>query len=471
MTAGPAAAPERLDHRTPRARRRGSGRATRRSGRARTRRAGSAGSTSRHGCARTPTACCASRRARRAASGRRRGRPARDGRLVARARGAPAVVRRRELPRPRHDPSAGDPRPRRRGSTSSRTLFVSASKSGSTLETRSHTDYFWKLAPRGEQWVAITDPGSKLAELAHERSLRGRRPRRADDRRPLLGALPVRAPACRADGRRHRRRCSSGPARWPRPAGDDEGNPGLELGLSLGEGVAGRPRQGLPARRRRVRALGRAAARRVDREAGQGARSRPGRARGRARPPGAGGAAARSARARPGVLPLGVRDRRRGLDPRDQPVRPAGRPGREGQDERGAREPGDVELEPEGSVEELLAGAAPPDYVCIQAFVNPTPANEATDRCARRRARRAHRLRRHARLRPALPALHGPAAQGRPRHRALPAGRRGLRRGAADPRAALRLRPADPRPGGGRLRVAARARPAHRAGPARGGRA
>src|SRR6185437_5455593 len=30
-----------------------------------------------------------------------------------------------------------------------RTLFVSASKSGTTLETRSHTDYFWQRAPRG----------------------------------------------------------------------------------------------------------------------------------------------------------------------------------------------------------------------------------------------------------------------------------------------------------------------------------
>ena len=51
-----------------------------------------------------------------------------------------------------------------------RTLFLSASKSGSTLETRAHTDYFWQLAPRGEQWVAITDPGSELAALAGERS-------------------------------------------------------------------------------------------------------------------------------------------------------------------------------------------------------------------------------------------------------------------------------------------------------------
>ena len=50
-----------------------------------------------------------------------------------------------------------------------RTLFISASKSGSTLETRSHTDYFWEQAPDGDRWAAITDPGSELERLAKER--------------------------------------------------------------------------------------------------------------------------------------------------------------------------------------------------------------------------------------------------------------------------------------------------------------
>jgi transaldolase/glucose-6-phosphate isomerase len=40
-----------------------------------------------------------------------------------------------------------------------RTLFISASKSGSTLETRSHTDYFFE---QGGLWAAVTDPGSEL---------------------------------------------------------------------------------------------------------------------------------------------------------------------------------------------------------------------------------------------------------------------------------------------------------------------
>jgi hypothetical protein len=54
-----------------------------------------------------------------------------------------------------------------------RTLFVSASKSGSTLETRSHTDYFWEKSGRdGSRFVAITDPGSSLEKTAQERGFR-----------------------------------------------------------------------------------------------------------------------------------------------------------------------------------------------------------------------------------------------------------------------------------------------------------
>jgi glucose-6-phosphate isomerase len=54
-----------------------------------------------------------------------------------------------------------------------RTLFVSASKSGSTLETRSHTDYFWERSGKqGSHFVAITDPGSELERVAEERGFR-----------------------------------------------------------------------------------------------------------------------------------------------------------------------------------------------------------------------------------------------------------------------------------------------------------
>ena len=54
-----------------------------------------------------------------------------------------------------------------------RTLFLVASKSGTTLETRCHLDFFWeRTGGRGEAFAAITDPGSELAALAAERGFR-----------------------------------------------------------------------------------------------------------------------------------------------------------------------------------------------------------------------------------------------------------------------------------------------------------
>ena len=43
-----------------------------------------------------------------------------------------------------------------------RTLFVVSSKSGGTLETRSHFDFFWERGAR--DFVVITDPGSPLED-------------------------------------------------------------------------------------------------------------------------------------------------------------------------------------------------------------------------------------------------------------------------------------------------------------------
>jgi transaldolase / glucose-6-phosphate isomerase len=53
-----------------------------------------------------------------------------------------------------------------------RSLFVVASKSGTTLETRCHLDFFWDRVSRGEAFVAITDPGSELESFARERGFR-----------------------------------------------------------------------------------------------------------------------------------------------------------------------------------------------------------------------------------------------------------------------------------------------------------
>jgi transaldolase / glucose-6-phosphate isomerase len=48
-----------------------------------------------------------------------------------------------------------------------RTLFVVSSKSGGTVETLSHFKHFWeRTGQQGDRFIAITDPGSPLDELA-----------------------------------------------------------------------------------------------------------------------------------------------------------------------------------------------------------------------------------------------------------------------------------------------------------------
>ena len=53
-----------------------------------------------------------------------------------------------------------------------RTLFIVASKSGTTLETLSHLAYFWERIPDGAHFIAITDPGTPLEATARERGFR-----------------------------------------------------------------------------------------------------------------------------------------------------------------------------------------------------------------------------------------------------------------------------------------------------------
>ncbi|MCU1379296.1 MAG: glucose-6-phosphate isomerase [Acidimicrobiales bacterium] len=52
-------------------------------------------------------------------------------------------------------------------------LFVVASKSGSTIETRTQFDHFWEATGKQPaQFVVVTDPGSELAAIGAERGLR-----------------------------------------------------------------------------------------------------------------------------------------------------------------------------------------------------------------------------------------------------------------------------------------------------------
>ena len=279
------------------------------------------------------------------------------------------------------------------------TLFVSASKSGGTLETRSHTDYFWeRTGKRGAAFVAITDPGSDLERMARERGFRhvfageptigGRYSALSPfgivpaalmgvDVARLLASADRMADACRRD----------------------DGNPGYELGRQFGSGWLDGPRQDLHRRdRRRLRPLGGAADRGVDRQAREGPRARAGRVARRPGPPGRRAADRRPVLARRRVLPLGVRRRGRRRLPRDQPVRPAGRAGGEGQDERGARDRhGAGRRAARAPIDELLAQANERDYVCVQAFIEPSAEND----------RRIDDLVRKLRRRSGLVVTHG----------------------------------------------------------------
>ena len=117
-----------------------------------------------------------------------------------------------------------------------RTLFVVSSKSGTTLETRCHLDFFWeRTGRRGAAFVAITDPGSELEALARERGFRAVF---AGD--PTIGgrysALSVfgivPAALMGVDLERLLLRVEE----MVEACRLDEGNPGLELGERLGHG-------------------------------------------------------------------------------------------------------------------------------------------------------------------------------------------------------------------------------------------
>ena len=116
------------------------------------------------------------------------------------------------------------------------TLFIASSKSGTTLETRSHLDFFWEQAgKRGEHFAVITDPGSKLEDLAQERGFL-----RVFHGEPTIGgrysALSpfglVPAALLGLDLERLLDRALE----MVEACQLEDGNPGLELGLALGEG-------------------------------------------------------------------------------------------------------------------------------------------------------------------------------------------------------------------------------------------
>ncbi len=249
-----------------------------------------------------------------------------------------------------------------------RTLFVAASKSGTTLETRSHTSYF--LA-RGGLFATITDPGSELERLAEqsgflrvfhgEPSIGGRYS--ALSPFGIVPAVLMGADATRLLERatEMREACRSG-----------EDNPGYELGHQLGEGWReGRDKVciadagggfGLWAEQLIAESTG---------KEGKGLVPAPGES-----PAGADRQAAEPLLPDPYALgseffrwefAIAVAGAYLGINPFDQPNVQAAKD-KTNEVLATGEEP---ELEPHGSVDELLAQAREGDYVCVQAFVDP----------------------------------------------------------------------------------------------------
>jgi glucose-6-phosphate isomerase len=114
-----------------------------------------------------------------------------------------------------------------------KTLFLVSSKSGSTLETRSHMDYFWEQVGDGRHFAAVTDPGSDLERAAGERGFRATFPGEPTiggrySALSMFGLVP--AALMGVDLERLLLRT----VEMVEACRLDDGNPGLELGERLG---------------------------------------------------------------------------------------------------------------------------------------------------------------------------------------------------------------------------------------------
>ena len=258
-----------------------------------------------------------------------------------------------------------------------RTLFVVASKSGSTLETRSHAEYFWSRMPKGDKWIAITDPGSELERLARERGFRA-----VISGEPTIGGrysalspfglVPAALMGMDVTRMLVRTREMSDATRGV------VGNPALELGLALGEGwhegrdkvcISGNAGSfGLWVEQLLAESTG---------KLGKGLIPAPGVA-------GSGSDRQLHTVEIADPYELGqeffkwefataVAGALLGINPFDQPDVQAAK-----DRTREVLKAGDAALELEGSIDEIVEQAAPGDYIVIQGFIDPTEA--ATER-------------------------------------------------------------------------------------------
>jgi glucose-6-phosphate isomerase len=256
-----------------------------------------------------------------------------------------------------------------------KTLFVVSSKSGTTLETRSHFDYYWgRVGEKGDQFVAVTDPGSQLEQLAGERGMR------VFSGEPTIGGrysalspfglvpaalMGLDLELLLANAVRMAESCRG------------ESNPGLELGLRLGAGwQEGRDKVCIPETDGR---FGLWAEQLIAESTGKQSKGLvpapgespdgPDRQRAEVNLPDAYEIGAEFFRWEFAVAVAGSILE---INPFDQPNVQAAKDKTNEVLASGE----DPELTSQGSLDELLAAAAPPNYVAIQAFIDPVREGE-----------------------------------------------------------------------------------------------
>jgi transaldolase/glucose-6-phosphate isomerase len=257
------------------------------------------------------------------------------------------------------------------------TLFISASKSGGTLETRSHTHYFWEQSGGdGQHFVAITDPGSDLEREARERGFRqifAGEPTIGGRYSALspFGIVPAALMGVDVE------RFLDNAIRMAKHCRGDDGNPGYELGRQFGQGWrAGEDKIciadteggfGLWAEQLIAESTG---------KQGKGLIPAPGES-----PDGPDRQFAQPAVADPYALAgeffrwefaIATAGHYLGINPFDQPDVQAAKD--KTNDVLATGEEPDVS--PEGSIDGLLAQAEDGDYLCVQAFIEPSDEND-----------------------------------------------------------------------------------------------
>jgi transaldolase / glucose-6-phosphate isomerase len=258
-----------------------------------------------------------------------------------------------------------------------RTLFIAASKSGTTLETRSHLEYFWQQSKTPSRFAAITDPGSELEQLARERGFRAvfaGEPTIGGRYSALspFGLVPAALMGVDLD------RLLRNAEKMVEACRRDDGNPGFVLGSQLGHGWQdGRDKVCIPETDGGFGLWAEQLIAESTGKQGKGLVPAPGES-----PEGPDRQATTIHLADPYMLgseffrwefAVAVSGYYLQINPFDQPDVQAAKD-KTNQVLATGQEPS---LDPEGSIQELLAQAEPGNYVCVQAFVEP---NEENDR-------------------------------------------------------------------------------------------